>query len=252
MSLIYLNGDYIQDSTNIISYRDSGFTTGVGIFDSMLALGGEGRYADEHYARIIHDSKIVIGLTPPLGFEKFEEIYTTLLKKNKLDKGYARIRTTITGGIVKSPLAAAHTPTILIEVRQASNPESAKPVTCAIITDFPRVAGCILENCKRLDYSRSYAARRKAESLGATEAILTNTEGNIACGTTSNIFIEENGVLITPPLSEGILAGVTRKKLIEDGNIGEEIITQARLLNADKVYLINSFTGFREVEKIIS
>lgn len=247
MSIIYLNGDFVEDNAPLISHKDCGFTTGIGIFDSMLGHDGALIHGKEHYERIVYDTKTVIGLNLPLSFEKFEETCLTLLNQNKLSSGFVRIRTTVTGGVVNAPLATAHTPTILIDVAQASNPTKIEPAVCTIITDYPRIAECDLENCKRLDYSRSYAARRKAESLGAAEAILTNTEGNIACGATSNIFIEENGKLITPPLKDGVLAGVTRRKLIEKRDVREETISPQRLKSADKIYLTNSFIGLREV-----
>lgn len=247
MSIIFLDGNYVDDTHPLISHRNSGFTTGIGIFDSMLAKGNTLIHAQEHFERIMHDSKTVIGLTPNFNFGEFEEICLTLLEKNKITASYARVRTTVTGGIVGAPLSPAQTPTFLIDVATASNPEDLSPVKCVIVTDFPRIAGCVLENCKRLDYTRSYAARRKAEELGAEEAILTNTDGNIACGATSNIFIEENGVLITPPLSDGVLAGVTRLKLIEEGDVREESISVECLKNADKTYLTNSFFGLRPV-----
>lgn len=250
MSIIYLNGDFINDNAPLISHKDCGFTTGIGIFDSMLAKDGVLIHGKEHYERIIYDTKTVIGLNFTLSLEKFEENACLTMGKNKLSSGYARIRTTVTGGIVKSPLLPAHTATVLIDVAQASNPEKIEPALCAIITDYPRIAGCVLENCKRLDYSRSYAARRKAETLGAEEAILTNTDGNIACGATSNIFIEENGKLITPPLSDGVLAGVTRHKLMEEQDVKEESISPQRLKSADKIYLTNSFIGLRDVRLV--
>ena len=249
--MIYFNGNYIDETTPFISHRDCSFTTAIGIFDSMLSVKGKLIHLQEHYQRILHDSEIVIGITPTLSLEKFETICLKLLKENSLMKGHARIRTTITGGLVDKPLAPAHTPTILIDAALSAPLNNETPLKCAIITDFPRITGCILENCKRLDYSRSYAARRQAEKQGAEEAILTNTNGNIACGATSNIFIEENGVLITPPLSDGVLAGVTRRKLIEERNVLEESISPDRLKSADKIYLTNSFFGLREITLLI-
>jgi branched-chain amino acid aminotransferase len=279
MSIIYFNGDFIESDTPFISHKDCGFTTGIGVFDSMLALDGQAQHLDEHFERIMHDTKTVIGVIPELN--DFKKIVADLLEKNSLSKGYARIRTTVTGGVAGTPLAKAENLTALIDVAPCTAPPDT-PITCAIIKDYPRIAGCILENCKRLDYSRSYAARRQAENMGASEAILTNTDGNIACGATSNIFIKENGVLITPPLSDGVLAGVTRRKIL-DGKLpplptlspkgegyrdstthtpsplrgegwGEGIvkaiensISPTRLKNADKIYLTNSFIGLRPV-----
>jgi len=208
MSIIYLNGDYVDSTTPLIHHHDSGFTTGIGIFDSILAINNEPQFLNDHRARIIHDGKKVIGLKPDL--TDFEQIIQTLIEKNNLPSEHTRIRTTVTGGVVNAPLEKTEILTILIDIAPCSSPPET-PVKCTVIEEYPRVSGCALENCKRLDYSRSYAARRKAEDRGAQEAILTNTDGNIACGATSNILIEENGVFITPPLSDGVLAGVTRK-----------------------------------------
>lgn len=246
MNMIFLNGEFINDHTTLISHKDCGFTTGIGIFDSMLAQDGKLIHGKEHYERIIHDTKTVIRLNFSLSYEEFEQACLHLMKENKANNDYARIRTTVTGGQVDGPLAIAQNLTTLIDVAPCSAPAET-PITCAIITDYPRIAGCVLEGCKRLDYSRSYAARRKAGSLRAQEAILTNTDGNIACGATSNIFIEENGVLITPPLSDGVLAGVTRRKIIEERDVREESISTECLRAADKIYLTNSFIGLRQV-----
>jgi len=250
MSILFLNDEYIDEDDFKISYQDSGLSTGNGVFDSMLAHNGTPVYLDDHYDRLMHDASIVIGNSPNLPKEKFLQLCANLLEKNNLTNGYARIRSTITGGPVSAPLAPSTHPTFFMSVGHAAPPNEMKPIKCAIITDYPRIAGCALENCKRLDYSRSYAARRQAQELGADEAILTNTNGNIACGATSNIFIEENGTLITPPLSEGVLAGVTRKNLMIERDVKEEIISLNRLKYADQIYLTNSFFGLREISLI--
>ncbi|MEM6811334.1 MAG: aminotransferase class IV [Pseudomonadota bacterium] len=249
MSIIYYNGQYRTDES-FISYKDSGYTTGIGIFDSMLVQNGQAIYCEDHYKRIAFDTKTVIDLPLDLSFERFEDIIRTLIQDNDLKEGYVRIRTTVTGGIVARPLEQAKELNILIQATSIPEPQNNKPVKCAIITDFPRIAGCILENCKRLDYSRSYAARRAAEELGAEDAIMVNTEGNVACGTTSNVFIQEGENYITPPLSEGVLAGVTRKNLLKEENYSESAITIDRLKKADEIYLTNSFTGMRKVELV--
>jgi branched-subunit amino acid aminotransferase/4-amino-4-deoxychorismate lyase len=251
MSFVYINGEYKNADQNLISHRDCGFTTGIGVFDSMLGVDKNPVHPQDHFKRLMHDAKTVIGIKPDLSFTDFKTIIETLIEKNDLGDGYIRIRSTVTGGQVEGPLALAKKPTILIDVGESRGPKDIGPVTCAIIPDYPRIAGCELENCKRVDYSRSYTARQKAKSMGADEAILTNTEGNVACGATSNIFIEENGKLITPPLSDGVLAGVTRKNIIQKKEVREESISVERLKNADKAYLTNSFIGLREIKQIL-
>ncbi len=246
--MIFFNGQYLKDD-NIIPVNDSGFTTAIGIFDSMLSYKDELIHCIDHFDRILFDSKNVIGIEPKLSFNNFVTICRKLLAENKFDHDYARIRTTITGGIANAPLAKATECSILIHVAKASAPDENTPITAAVITDHPRIAGCVLENSKRLDYTRSYAARRKAENKGAQEAIITNTNGTIACGATSNIFIKENLKLVTPPLSDGVLAGVTRKNILRKNKaVIEESISIDRLKAADEVYLTNSFFGMKRVK----
>jgi len=246
--MIYYNGNYTKNK-NIIPINDSGFATAIGIFDSMLSKNGTLIHGQDHYDRILFDAKNVIGIEPQLYFDEFEKICSTLLKENNLSNDYARIRTTVTGGEVSKPLEPSKDISILIHVVKTVAPDENTPVTATIITDYPRIAGCRLENSKRLDYSRSYAARRAAEEKGVTEAILINTNGNIACGATSNIFIKEGDTLITPPLSDGVLAGVTRKNILRDTPTAkEESISPNRLKQADAAFLTNSFFGMKPIK----
>ncbi len=248
--MIYFNDQFIKNE-NSISIHDSGFTTGIGIFDSMLAHDGELIHSKDHYDRIIFDSENIIGIAPHLTYKNFISICHKLLEQNNLKTNHARVRTMITGSTTPKPLMKSTQTSILIHVANATPPNENKIMRVALVTDFPRIAGCKLENSKRLDYSRSYAARRAAEKLGAEDAILINTDGHIACGTTSNIFIKENGKLFTPPLSDGVLAGVTRKNILrKNPTTNQESISLDRLKKADIIYLTNSFFGMKPVKLI--
>jgi branched-chain amino acid aminotransferase len=242
MNIFWINGEF-REYAPALTPDDAGIVTGIGVFDSMLAVNGEPQYADEHFVRLIHDADTVIGLSPSL--TDMAEISKDLIQKNNLTQGYARIRTVITAGPMSAPLAKPDHLTVMMTVGPAPAPDSFKPARCVIISDFPRIVGCALENCKRLDYTRSFAARRKAETSGGDEAIITNTHGHIACAATSNIFIVENGQWITPPLRDGVLDGVTRRHVIADKNAAEESIPPERLKAAQGIYLTNSFVGLR-------
>ena len=247
MNTIWFNGIWYDGHSAVLPYNDSGIVTSIGVFDSLLIRKKSLVSGKAHYERLIHDADKIMGLMPFETYATFENIALELLDRKNTDKDKLyRLRTVVTGGSVERPLAKAQSPNIFMSC--APCPEGPLPdVNAVIISNHPRVAGDSLENCKRLDYTRSYAARRKAEARGGNEAILTNTNGNIACATTSNIFIEETGKLITPPLSEGVLAGVTRQNLLSDSGAVEDIISIERFKNADKIYLTNSITGKREI-----
>jgi branched-chain amino acid aminotransferase len=249
MTTIWKDGEFIDSFTPSMMADDCAFAGGLGVFDSMMAKDSVLIDAGDHFDRLIHDVEIVLGMGASWlpGFLTMTEVWQPLLSLNNLSKGYARIRTMVTGGISSGPLSISGVPTVVVSVAPAGSPDNLPPIQCAVISDFPRIANCVLENCKRLDYTRSFAARRKARELGAEEAIITNTEGNIACAATSNIYIRENGVLITPPLRDGVLAGITRKKMLECGEAIEQSISIDRLKTAEDVFISNSFTGLRKV-----
>lgn len=250
MSVIWKDGQFLDGTVASIYHDDGGFTNGLAVFDSMLAKDGILMDAREHFDRLVHDAGVVLGISPswlPM-FETMTEAWLPLLARNELTRGPVRLRTTITGGVSDKPLAVSEIPSVIITAARSGPVDNLPPLTCAIITAHPRVAGDRLENCKRLDYTRAFAARREAQSAGADEAILTNTKEDVCCGATSNLFIEENGVLITPPLSEGVMAGITRAKIIKERGAKEEPISQKRLRAADKIFLTNSFWGLREVK----
>lgn len=226
MTLVWLNGAF-QDVAEPEALRQ-----GEGVFDTLLAVQGEPQDYDAHMARLVHDAQAVMNITPEIP----DKVMRWLIDRAGL-KQFARVRTTVKRDI------------FMIEAFPCPDPATLGPLTCAIIEAYARVAGDLLENCKRLNYTRNFAARALAQAIGADDAIMTNSEGNIACGATANLFIEEDGALITPPLSDGVLAGITRKKLIDQG-AREAHITKKRLITADKTFLTNSIFGMRPIQLI--
>lgn len=249
MSVIWKDGRFLDGTLPHVFHDDGGLVNGLAVFDSMLAIDGILVDALPHYERLIHDARIVLGISEswiPV-FAQMTEAWLPLLTQNQLSKGHARVKTIVTGGISDKPLGVSDIPSVIVSVSKSGAPNNLPPLKCAVVKDFPRIAGSILENCKRTDYTRSLAARRAAAERGADDAIITNTDGLIACGSTSNIFIEERGVLITPPLIDGVLAGITRAKILTERKAREDHITEEQLYAADKIYLTNSFWGLRPV-----
>lgn len=97
-------------------------------------------------------------------------------------------------------------------------------------------------------YDTSY---KKAVKKGYFDVIFKNEYEQITEGTITNIFVEKNGILYTPPVSCGLLPGVFRQFLIENKQAIEKVLTEKDLSYADKIYLGNSVRGLVEVELII-
>jgi len=105
-------------------------------------------------------------------------------------------------------------------------------------------------------YINSVLAKREAIRDGYDEAILLNMRGFVAEGSGENLFVVRNGVVSTPPVSAGILDGITRATVMEvladDGyEIVEHELTRSDLYNADEMFFSGTaaeVTPIREVD----
>lgn len=93
-------------------------------------------------------------------------------------------------------------------------------------------------------YMNSILAKLEAKAHGYSEAVMLNEDGYVCEGTGENLFLVRDGVLSTPPVSEGLLEGITRDTILNlamdlDIPVVEERLVRADLYGADEVF----FTG---------
>ena len=89
-----------------------------------------------------------------------------------------------------------------------------------------------------------------AERLGTDEVIYTNERGELTEGSFTTLFIERDGVLLTPQLEAGLLPGTLRAELLAGGRAREAVLTLADLDSADAIYLGNSVRGLLRAVRI--
>jgi para-aminobenzoate synthetase/4-amino-4-deoxychorismate lyase len=100
----------------------------------------------------------------------------------------------------------------------------------------------------REQYDREYA---QARTDGFDEVIFMNERGEVTEGAISNIFVLQEGKLLTPPLNSGVLPGIYRRHLLETNPKAEErVLTMQDLQSAEAVFLCNSIRGMREVKSL--
>ena len=105
-------------------------------------------------------------------------------------------------------------------------------------------------------YLNSVMAKQEAVATGYDEAILLNMDGNISEGSGENLFLVRDGVLLTPPISSGILDGITRASIVQllsdDGmSVREATLTRGDLYGADELFFTGTaaeVTPIREVD----
>ena len=90
-------------------------------------------------------------------------------------------------------------------------------------------------------YDREWA--HFSETLGADEVIYLNERGELAEGSRTSLFIARDGKLLTPPLTAGVLPGVLRQSLLDEGRAVEAVLTLDDLNQAKEIYAGNSVRG---------
>ncbi|MCP5247517.1 MAG: aminodeoxychorismate synthase component I [Candidatus Accumulibacter sp.] len=131
------------------------------------------------------------------------------------------------------------------------------------LANHPASTGCVVLAAERLpadDYLRAYKTTARARydrALAAVAArpevfdvIFLNSRGEVCEGARSNVFVERDGVLLTPPAACGLLPGVMRRRLLESGRAVEKILCREDLRQAPALYVGNALRGLMPVRLV--
>jgi branched-chain amino acid aminotransferase len=244
---VWLNGSLCPVEDARISVLDHGLTVGDGVFETVKVLDGGPFALTRHLERLAASAR-GLGLPDP-DLDGIRAATRAVLDAADDDtRRLARLRITLTGG--PSPLGSergGEPPTLVI----AAVPLHPWPPSTAVATvpwvrnDRSAVAGL-----KTTSYAENVVALAHAHGKGAAEAIFANTRDQLCEGTGSNVFVVVGERLLTPPLSSGCLAGVTRALVLEWCG-GEEADLELSVLNeADEVFLASTTRDLQPVHAV--
>lgn len=216
--IIYLNGEYVPAEEARVSVFDRGFLYGDGIYETLRVYGGRVFKLEEHLVRLERSAQL-IRMDPPLSREAFAEAIDTCLKVNDLSDALVRIG--VSRGEASEPgldpALVAGPPTVVIAPRPFEPyPEAMYEagIRAAVVSVRRNPTEALNPAIKSTNFLNNILAKMEALGAGADEAIMLNTDGHIAEGTTTNIFWVAGETLCTPPLEAGVLDGVTRSVTI--------------------------------------
>lgn len=198
-----------------------------GVFETMLAIGNKVFDVKEHLNRLNSSFK---------GAKVSARMIERVVHANDLD--VARVR--VLAWEYKSQKHSA------VIVLPYIFPQKKILKACFVKTN--RLAQSNLANKKSLDYQLFVDAYKEAQSKGFDEALLINKKGYVFESSRANIFVFQEGRLITPPLSSGCLNGITRQQLMKAARkvgvvVLEKNLTVAMVKSAQEVLLTNSLIG---------
>jgi branched-chain amino acid aminotransferase len=255
MRIVFLNGDPMTAEAAVISVYDRGFLYGDSVFETIRTYGGIPFALERHMIRLARSADRV-GITMPIPTEAFCDEILHALRHAGNPESYARVMVTRGEGPLGLDPDLAIRPNRVIFVEPLVLPSrTAYRDGIAVVlsrtartTDQTSAAGAKVAN-----YLMSLLALREAKRAGAMEALIVDGTGHVLEGTTSNVFMVRNHVLVTPPETAGILPGITRERLIDLApklGITLEIrpILETELWSAEEIFISSTV---REILPII-
>ncbi|MCR8629571.1 MULTISPECIES: branched-chain-amino-acid transaminase [Paenibacillus] len=244
--VIYLNGKYVSKEDAQISVYDHGFLYGDGIFEGIRIYNGNIFKSKEHLDRL-YDSAKSIMLDIPLKQSEMQEVLNETIRRNELRDGYIRLVVSRgPGDLGLDPRRSPKANVIIIVEQLSIYPEEAyiNGLKTVSVSTRRNVPDALNPKIKSLNYLNNILVKIQANLAGVGEAIMLNSQGYVAEGSSDNIFIIKRGVIFTPPCYCGALEGITRAAIIEISDklgykVKEEPFTLHDVYVADEVF----FTG---------
>jgi branched-chain amino acid aminotransferase len=106
-----------------------------------------------------------------------------------------------------------------------------------------------LVGIKSTSYAENVLGHRWAQERGYSEGLYLNNEGFLVEGSTTNVFLVMDGAVVTPAESHGLLPGIIREVLLENGWAQEASLTLVDLEQAEEIFLTSSTRGIHPVQK---
>lgn len=238
MSLkVYISGKLYDKADAKISVYDHGLLYGDGVFEGIRAYSGRVFKLDRHVERL-YESATAIHLAIPMSQEDMADAIVDTIKANKLSDAYVRVVVTRgAGSLGLDPRKTTDPQVIIIADTISLYPEELyesglKIVTAGTIRNHPQA---LSPRVKSLNYLNNIMAKIEGTNAGCLEALMMNHKGEVAECTGDNIFVVKRGELITPPVTAGILEGITREAVIDLAR-GSGIAVHERSMDRHDIY----------------
>ena len=240
---IWVNGTLRDPADAVVSVLDHGLTVGDGVFETLKAVDGRAFALGRHLDRLERSAR-GLGLPAP-----DRELVRRACAEVLADApALGRLRITYTAGV--APLGSERStggPTLVVAVVETTR----RPDTAAVVTvPWTRNEHGALAGIKTTSYGENVVALARALEHDAGEAVLANTAGRLCEGTGSNVFVVLDGRVLTPPLSSGCLAGITRALVLQWSDAEEADLPLSVLQDADEVFLTGSLRDVQAVSRV--
>lgn len=200
-----------------ISVFDHGLLYGDGVFEGLRFYNGKTFMLDAHLQRLAESAR-AIGLQLPCDAAGITAAIERLIESYGADDGYLRLVVTRGPGALGIDPRKCGRPAMFIiadELRLLDAAGIGDGISLHVAETRRLPARCLDPRIKSLNYLNNILAKIEANRAGMDEALMLNLDGEVSEGSVDNIFIVVGGIIRTPPLGDGLLAGITRAVIIE-------------------------------------
>jgi 4-amino-4-deoxychorismate lyase len=220
---------------------------GEGLFETLKVASSKPCFPYLHWQRL-HQSARILGIPFDLSFDDWQDHLIGQIKRDNLYHG--GIKAILSGGSAPRGLAQQGqiSQLMLQSFNYTVHPHPVRLMSASWLRDKNNP----IYQLKSVNYLEAILARRQALEQGADDALFFNLNESATETTCANLFLIINGTVMTPALSEGVLPGITRLRILNhcaESNIPyiETAVTRLMLEEAQVVFITNCLQGIRRV-----
>ena len=246
--LVFLNGQFVPEAQAVVPVNDRGFTYGDGLFETMRVVNGRAFRLAQHLERLMRGAEF-LKIKPPYTAKQLEKFANELIEKNQAPEAVLRVALSRGPGERGYAPRGDARPTTVMTLHAAPPLDPENPLRWSVITSSIRIpAGDPLASFKTTSKLVQVVARVEAEEKGADEALLVNTNGEVAETAGGNLFWIYHDKVCTVPTGRGVLPGITRAVVLEIcQNLGlptnKRVIKPEALRNSEGIFITQSALG---------
>lgn len=252
--MINFNGSFLP-SEGLLSSTNRAFLYGDGVFETLKVVNSKVLFLEDHYFRLMASMRIVRMQIPNnFTLEYFEEqVISTATACSCADA--ARVRFTVyrnDGGYYLPQTREVSYVIQATALASAMYSFSDSAYEVDLYKDF-FISKQLLSTIKTTNKMISITGSIYAQENDLQNCLLLNNEKNVVEALNGNLFMLMGNKLITPPIDEGCLNGITRKKILEIANkiegieVVQEPISPFDLQKADELFITNIIIGIQPI-----
>jgi aminodeoxychorismate lyase len=244
--LVFLNGNFLPEAQAVVPVNDRGFLLGDGLFETIRVVNGRPFRMAQHLERMTRGADF-LKIKPPFAPNELEKFAGQLIEQNQMPDAILRVTLTRGPGERGYSPKNAGTPTVVMTLHTA--PPLENPVEWNLVTSsFHIPAADPLSSFKTTSKILHVMARAEAAEKGADEALLINTNGEVAETASGNLFWVYDDKICTVPTGRGVLPGITRAVVLEicqtlGLQVNKRVIKPEALRNSEGIFVTQSALG---------